>query len=44
MMRAPDVGVPAMLLKVDRFNEPVDDLTAKLRRYTDGFELLVTRF
>ncbi|MER6784385.1 replication-relaxation family protein [Streptomyces sp. NPDC000658] len=26
MMRAPDAGVPAMLLEVDRVNEPVDDL------------------
>ncbi|WP_052769500.1 hypothetical protein [Streptomyces europaeiscabiei] len=35
-MRAPDAGVPAMLLEVDRVNEPVDDLVAKLRRYTCG--------
>ncbi|WP_234329336.1 MULTISPECIES: replication-relaxation family protein [unclassified Streptomyces] len=38
-MLAPDAGVPAMLLEVDRVNEPVDDLVAKLRRYTDWFEL-----
>ncbi|MFC9751236.1 replication-relaxation family protein [Streptomyces niveus] len=38
-MRAPDAGVPAMLLEVDRVNEPVDDLVAKVRRYTDWFEL-----
>lgn len=38
-MRAPDAGVPAMLLEVDRVNEPVDDLVDKLRRYTDWFEL-----
>ncbi|MGW5679755.1 replication-relaxation family protein [Streptomyces sp. NPDC003860] len=42
-MRAPDAGVPAMLLEVDRVNEPVDDLTAKLRRYTDWFELLAPK-
>lgn len=42
-MRAPDAGVPAMLLEVDRVTEPVDDLTAKLRRYTDWFELLAPR-
>lgn len=28
-----------MLLEVDRVTEPVDDLVAKLRRYTDWFEL-----
>ncbi|MEU4955266.1 hypothetical protein ACFYN3_40845, partial [Streptomyces lavendulae] len=38
-MRAPDVGVPAMLLEVDRVTEPVDDLLDKLRRYHDWFEL-----
>ncbi|MEU1458092.1 hypothetical protein [Streptomyces avermitilis] len=38
-MLAPDAGVPVMLLEVDRVNEPVDDLVAKLRRYTDWFEL-----
>ncbi|MFD6186784.1 replication-relaxation family protein [Streptomyces goshikiensis] len=38
-MRAPDAGVPAMLLEVDRVTEPVDDLVAKLRRYSDWFEL-----
>jgi hypothetical protein len=38
-MRAPDAGVPAMLLEVDRVNEPVDDLVDKLRRYHDWFEL-----
>lgn len=42
-MRAPDAGVPAMLLEVDRVNEPVDDLTAKLRRYSDWFELLAPK-
>ncbi|GGU67230.1 hypothetical protein GCM10010274_64650 [Streptomyces lavendofoliae] len=42
-MRAPDAGVPAMLLEVDRVNEPVDDLVAKLRRYTDWFELLAPK-
>ncbi|MFB9608593.1 replication-relaxation family protein [Streptomyces roseofulvus] len=42
-MRAPDAGVPAMLLEVDRVNEPVDDLTAKLRRYNDWFELLAPK-
>ncbi|GGU11915.1 Hsp20/alpha crystallin family protein [Streptomyces lateritius] len=30
-MRAPDAGVPAMLLEVDRVNESVDVLVAKLR-------------
>lgn len=42
-MRAPDAGVLAMLLEVDRVNEPVDDLTAKLRRYSDWFELLAPK-
>lgn len=42
-MRAPGAGVPAMLLEVDRVNEPVDDLTAKLRRYSDWFELLAPK-
>ncbi|MEU3437819.1 hypothetical protein [Streptomyces sp. NPDC006863] len=42
-MRAPDAGVPAMPLEVDRVNEPVDDLTAKLRRYNDWFELLAPK-
>ncbi|MFE3687793.1 replication-relaxation family protein [Streptomyces sp. NPDC059095] len=42
-MRAPDAGVPAMLLEIDRANEPVDDLTAKLRRYSDWFELLAPK-
>ncbi|MGW6739295.1 replication-relaxation family protein [Streptomyces sp. NPDC055025] len=42
-MRAPDAGVPAMLLDVDRVSEPVDELTAKLRRYTDWFELLAPK-
>ncbi|WP_229925187.1 replication-relaxation family protein [Streptomyces sulfonofaciens] len=42
-MRAPDAGVPAMLLEVDRVNEPVDDLVDKLRRYNDWFELLAPR-
>ncbi|MFE3583176.1 replication-relaxation family protein [Streptomyces vinaceus] len=42
-MRAPDAGVPAMLLEVDRVHEPVDDLMAKLRRYTDWFELLAPK-
>ncbi|MFY4721432.1 replication-relaxation family protein [Streptomyces sp. LaBMicrA B280] len=42
-MRAPDAGVPAMLLEVDRVTEPVDDLVAKLRRYTDWFELLAPK-
>ncbi|MGA5499416.1 replication-relaxation family protein [Streptomyces cinereoruber] len=42
-MRAPGAGVPAMLLEVDRVNEPVDDLVDKLRRYTDWFELLAPK-
>ncbi|MFJ6669051.1 replication-relaxation family protein [Streptomyces sp. NPDC091383] len=42
-MRAPDAGVPAMLLEVDRVNEPVDDLVDKLRRYNDWFELLAPK-
>ncbi|MFF5393375.1 replication-relaxation family protein [Streptomyces sp. NPDC013012] len=42
-MRAPDAGVPAMLLEVDRVNEPVDGLVDKLRRYTDWFELLAPK-
>ncbi|MCZ0983799.1 replication-relaxation family protein [Streptomyces diastatochromogenes] len=42
-MRAPDAGVPAMLLEVDRVNEPVDELVDKLRRYADWFELLAPK-
>lgn len=42
-MRAPDAGVPAMLLEIDRVNEPVDDLVDKLRRYHDWFELLAPK-
>lgn len=42
-MRAPDAGVPAMLLEVDRVNEPVDELVDKLRRYRDWFELLAPK-
>ncbi|MFF6835207.1 replication-relaxation family protein [Streptomyces sp. NPDC012438] len=42
-MRAPDAGVPAMLLEVDRVNESVDELLDKLRRYTDWFELLAPK-
>ncbi|MFJ2900601.1 replication-relaxation family protein [Streptomyces sp. NPDC087218] len=42
-MRAPDAGVPAMLLEIDRVTEPVDDLVDKLRRYTDWFELLAPK-
>lgn len=42
-MRAPDAGVPAMLMEVDRVTEPVDDLVAKLRRYSDWFELLAPK-
>ncbi|MFE3144385.1 replication-relaxation family protein [Streptomyces scopuliridis] len=42
-MRAPDVDVPAMLLEVDRVNEPVDVLVAKVRRYTEWFELLAPK-
>ncbi|CAL9279262.1 hypothetical protein SUDANB180_07482 [Streptomyces sp. enrichment culture] len=42
-MRAPDAGVPAMLLEVDRVTEPVDDLVDKLRRYTEWFERLTQK-
>lgn len=42
-MRAPDVDVPAMLLEVDRVTEPVDVLVAKVRRYTEWFELLAPK-
>ncbi|MFI0742737.1 replication-relaxation family protein [Streptomyces sp. NPDC021100] len=42
-LRAPDAGVPAMLLEVDRVTEPVDELVDKLRRYTDWFELLAPK-
>ncbi|WP_331737487.1 replication-relaxation family protein (plasmid) [Streptomyces sp. NBC_00984] len=42
-MRAPDVDVPAMLLEVDRVNEPVDVLVAKVRRYSEWFELLAPK-
>lgn len=42
-MRAPDTGVPAMLLEVDRVTEAVDDLVAKARRYSEWFALLAPR-
>jgi hypothetical protein len=42
-LRAPDAGVPAMLLEVDRVTEPVDVLVAKVRRYSEWFELLVPK-
>ncbi|MFD9722085.1 hypothetical protein [Streptomyces sp. NPDC059076] len=42
-MRAPDTGVPAMLLEIDRVHEPVDELVEKLRRYSDWFELLAPK-
>ncbi|MFJ3728504.1 replication-relaxation family protein [Streptomyces sp. NPDC090045] len=42
-MRAPDAGVPAMLLEVDRVTEPVDDLVQKVRRYAEWFELLAPK-
>ncbi|WP_232544469.1 replication-relaxation family protein [Streptomyces buecherae] len=42
-MRAPDAGVPAMLLEVDRVTEPIEDLVDKLRRYTEWFELLAPK-
>ncbi|MEU2358949.1 replication-relaxation family protein [Streptomyces misionensis] len=42
-MRAPDAGVPAMLLEIDRVTEPVDDLVAKLRRYHEWFDLLALK-
>ncbi|MEU7560376.1 hypothetical protein [Streptomyces eurythermus] len=42
-MRAPEAGVPAMLLEVDRVTEPVDELVDKLRRYSEWFELLASK-
>ncbi|MFD6798795.1 replication-relaxation family protein [Streptomyces cyaneofuscatus] len=42
-MRAPDAGVPAMLLEIDRVTEPVDVLVDKVRRYTEWFELLAPK-
>ncbi|MCM2394333.1 replication-relaxation family protein [Streptomyces albipurpureus] len=42
-MRAPDARVPAMLLEVDRVTEPVDDLVAKVRRYSEWFEVLAPK-
>lgn len=39
-MRAPDAGVPAMLLQVDRVNEPVNVSVSRVRRYVEWFELL----
>ncbi|MFE5852342.1 hypothetical protein ACFQ61_03845 [Streptomyces sp. NPDC056500] len=42
-MRAPDAPVPAMLLEVDRVTEPVDHLVAKVRRYSEWFELLAPK-
>ncbi|MFI1015785.1 hypothetical protein [Streptomyces sp. NPDC020965] len=32
-----------MLPEIDRVNEPVDDLVAKVRRYTEWFELLAPK-
>ncbi|MFD4860650.1 replication-relaxation family protein [Streptomyces atratus] len=42
-MRAPDADVPVMLLEVGRVTEPVDVLVAKVRRYTEWFELLAPK-
>ncbi|MFI7872377.1 hypothetical protein [Streptomyces salinarius] len=42
-MRAPDAGVPVMLLEVDRVNEPVDVLVDRVRRCTEWFELLAPK-
>ncbi|MEU9189453.1 replication-relaxation family protein [Streptomyces sp. NPDC048484] len=42
-MQAPDADVPTMLLEVDRVNEPVDVLVAKVRRYSEWFELLAPK-
>ncbi|GGZ60037.1 hypothetical protein GCM10010387_62250 [Streptomyces inusitatus] len=43
ILHAPDADVPAMLLEIDRVTEPVDDLVAKVRRYTEWFELLAPK-
>ena len=40
VMRAPDSGVPVMLLEIDRRTEDAHDLVHKLRRYTDWFRML----
>ncbi|MFB6992277.1 replication-relaxation family protein [Streptomyces sp. NPDC056304] len=42
-MQAPDADVPVILLEVDRVNEPVDVLVAKVRRYSEWFELLAPK-
>lgn len=42
-MRAPDVDVPAMLLDIDRVNEPVDVLAAKVHSYAERFEPLASK-
>ncbi|WP_345680504.1 replication-relaxation family protein [Yinghuangia aomiensis] len=43
VLRAPDAGVPVLLVEVDRGTEPVDELVAKLRRYAEWFRLPATR-
>ncbi|MEU8138202.1 replication-relaxation family protein [Streptodolium elevatio] len=43
VVRAPDAGVPVLLVEVDRGTEPVDELVAKLRRYREWFELLAPK-
>ncbi|MFI9587010.1 replication-relaxation family protein [Streptomyces sp. NPDC052236] len=40
VMRAPDAGVPVMLLEIDRRTEDPHELVHKLRRYADWFRLL----
>ncbi|MGW0664851.1 replication-relaxation family protein [Streptodolium elevatio] len=43
VVRAPDTGVPVLLVEVDRGTESVDELVAKLRRYREWFELLAPK-
>ncbi|MBK3569272.1 replication-relaxation family protein [Streptomyces sp. MBT62] len=40
VVRAPDSGVPVLLLEIDRRTEDAHDLVHKLRRYTDWFRML----
>lgn len=44
VVRAPDeLGVPVLLVEVDRGTEPVAELVAKVRRYVEWFELLAPK-
>ena len=43
VMRAPQAGVPVMLIEVDRVTEPVQMLADKLDRYREWFQLPIRR-